>query len=1363
MTLQLLRHASMAVALMGTAVLGCAGGGDETTGVGGVLVVSRVDVEGGNRVVLIGGTYQLQATPRTSTGIAVPGRTVTWSSANTAIAQVSSTGLMTGVAAGMVSITAVVEGITGRIEMDVRQVPVATVQVLASVTTLEAGQTTQLQAVTLDSTGGMLLGRATVWSSSNPAAATVSPQGLVTAVGAGSAILTATSEGRSGSVTFTVTPRPASRLGFVTQPSNATAGMAITPAIRVALQDEVGNTVTNATGTITLTFASSAGGATLTGSLSVQSVQGVAVFPDVRVNRAGQGYTLRATAQGFAEAVSGTFNVSAGPPASLAVVVEPAGGSAAGAAFSQQPVVQLRDAQGNDVRQAGVTVTAVLASGPGTLNGTTSTVTGSDGRAVFTNLAIVGSVGSYSLQFTAAGLTPATSSPFGLGAGLATQLTFTTAPPGTAVNGQPLGTTVVVQLRDATGNPVAQAGTLVTAAIQSGTGSLGGTLVVATGSTGAAEFPGLVITGIVGSFTLRFSAPGVTPAISNTIALQPGAATQLTFTTAPGAAATNGVNLPSTIVVQLRDVGGNVVPSAGVNVAAAIQSGPGGVLSGTTSVLTGATGSATFSTLRITGLVGAYTLRFSAAGVSPATSTPITLAPGAATALAIQVQPPASATSGVVLSPQPSVRIVDQSGNTVSSSTLNVTAGLASGPGTLGGILTVGAASGVAAFTNLTLSGSTGTYTIGFTAPGVTGVTSGTIGVGSGAIAGLAFVGTPPASGANGAVLSPAIAVRLMDGSANPVLQSGVSVSATLASGPGGLSGTLTVTTDASGVATFSNLVLTGLVGNYTIQFSVSGATPLTTNPIALGVGAATKLLFDQAPPTTATNGQSFASSTIVRLADAGGNLVPTDGVSVLAAIASGPGAVLSGTVTKSTVGGFATFDNLILTGTVGTYTLDFTSGSLTRATSGGIQLQAGNATKLAFTTSPPASAQSGTALSPAPVVQLQDVSNNNVAQAGVTVSVSRVSGDPSVVISGGVAVTDASGRAVFNALTLTGPADSYVIAFLSAGLTGVTSSSITLTQPPPTTPGTIAANSATSQSATVGTAVAEAPSVLVTGAGGVPVSGVSVTFTVTSGGGAISPASPATVPTNASGIATLSSWTLGATAGSNTVTATAAGLAGSPVTFTATGTAVSATTIAANSATSQSATVGTAVAAAPSVLVTGAGGVPISGVSVIFTVTSGGGSIIGSATITTNSLGVATVGGWVLGTTAAPNSLSASSAGLAGSPVTFNAMGTAAAAAALEIATQPAGAEEDERFTTQPVLRVVDTYGNVVTTSTANVTAKIESGSGALKGTTTIKAIDGVASFTNLKIDGTGPHRLRFTSPGLTSAVSASFTVVPD
>src|SRR5206468_1389154 len=117
----------------------------------------------------------------------------------------------------------------------------------------------------------------------------------------------------------------------------------------------------------------------------------------------------------------------------------------------------------------------------------------------------------------------------------------------------------------------------------------------------------------------------------------------------------------------------------------------------------------------------------------------------------------------------------------------------------------------------------------------------------------------------------------------------------------------------------------------------------------------------------------------------------------------------------------------------------------------------------------------------------------------------------------------------------------------------------------------TIAANSATSQSATAGTAGRTAPTVVAKGANGQPVAQVAVTFAVAPGNGTITGASQTT---NASGVATVGSWTLSATAGPNTLTATSTGLSGSLALLDALPIAGAAATIAANSPTSQTATV---------------------------------------------------------------------------------------------------------------------------------------------------------------------------------------------
>lgn len=203
----------------------------------------------------------------------------------------------------------------------------------------------------------------------------------------------------------------------------------------------------------------------------------------------------------------------------------------------------------------------------------------------------------------------------------------------------------------------------------------------------------------------------------------------------------------------------------------------------------------------------------------------------------------------------------------------------------------------------------------------------------------------------------------------------------------------------------------------------------------------------------------------------------------------------------------------------------------------------------------------------------------------------------------------------------------------------------------------TIQVNGGNGQTATVGTAVAVNPSVVVTDAGGNPVSGVAITFAVASGGGSITGSSQTT---GANGLATVGSWTLGVLAGTNTLTATSGTLTGSPVTFSAAGTAGAAATISAASPTTGSGTPGGLVQTLPTVLVTDAHGNPVSGTTITFAVTVGGGSGTG-LTPTTSGIGQAVVGSWTLGVIAGVNRMTATAGGLTGSPVTFTVVATGA------------------------------------------------------------------------------------------------------
>jgi uncharacterized protein YjdB len=167
--------------------------------------VVSVTVTPASANVPAGQTVQLTATPRDANGNALSGRTITWSSDNTTVATVSTSGLVTAKVAGTATITATSEGQSGSASVTVTTVPVATVTVTPATASVPVGQTVQLTATPRDANGNALSGRTITWVSDNTTAATVSASGLVTAKVAGSATITATSEGQSGSASITVT------------------------------------------------------------------------------------------------------------------------------------------------------------------------------------------------------------------------------------------------------------------------------------------------------------------------------------------------------------------------------------------------------------------------------------------------------------------------------------------------------------------------------------------------------------------------------------------------------------------------------------------------------------------------------------------------------------------------------------------------------------------------------------------------------------------------------------------------------------------------------------------------------------------------------------------------------------------------------------------------------------------------------------------------------------------------------------------------------------------------------------------------------------------------------------------------------
>jgi hypothetical protein len=230
-----------------------------------------------------------------------------------------------------------------------------------------------------------------------------------------------------------------------------------------------------------------------------------------------------------------------------------------------------------------------------------------------------------------------------------------------------------------------------------------------------------------------------------------------------------------------------------------------------------------------------------------------------------------------------------------------------------------------------------------------------------------------------------------------------------------------------------------------------------------------------------------------VQISDKFGNVV-TDNTSVVTLfISTGPaGGVLSGTFSKAAVNGVATFDDVILDKS-GTYTLIAGDGTFTAPASPAFTVAPAAASKLRFSTQPPATTVAGATLAPF-VVKEKDAFGNKVpdSSSGVTLSIST--GPSGASLSGTFTAMFSNGLATFGGLVLF-QAGTYTLTATDGSLTGTSASFAVISAAP--------ANLAFIQppsNVKAGHAITPAITVFVTDTYANPVSGTRITLAIASG-----------------------------------------------------------------------------------------------------------------------------------------------------------------------------------------------------------------------------------------------------------------------
>ena len=206
--------------------------------------VVAVRVSPASRDLTVGQTAQLTAEPLDAQGAVLSNRSVTWSSNRPNVASVNANGVVAAVSVGSAAITATIEGKSGVAAISVAPAPVASVSVSPSSATLIVGQTAELEAQPRDASGQPLSGRSVTWSSNHSEVATVTSSGIVAAVSAGSATITASSEGRSGNATIVVEAPTVNRVEVT--PATTTVDVGGSFRLTATVYDSRGNVIPGA-------------------------------------------------------------------------------------------------------------------------------------------------------------------------------------------------------------------------------------------------------------------------------------------------------------------------------------------------------------------------------------------------------------------------------------------------------------------------------------------------------------------------------------------------------------------------------------------------------------------------------------------------------------------------------------------------------------------------------------------------------------------------------------------------------------------------------------------------------------------------------------------------------------------------------------------------------------------------------------------------------------------------------------------------------------------------------------------------------------------------------------------------------------
>jgi uncharacterized protein YjdB len=180
-----------------------------TDGPGDASAVSTVNVSVRTPQLIVGSATVASAILLNSQGDTITDRLPGWASLTPTVVSVTTTGVVTGLQAGLGTVRATSGAVTGDVQIIVRNPSAGVVTLSRDTATIALpGGSAQLIATARDTAGRLIQNPVITWQSSAPLVAAVNSAGLVTGVAPGAATITATVDSASVQAAITVTLTP---------------------------------------------------------------------------------------------------------------------------------------------------------------------------------------------------------------------------------------------------------------------------------------------------------------------------------------------------------------------------------------------------------------------------------------------------------------------------------------------------------------------------------------------------------------------------------------------------------------------------------------------------------------------------------------------------------------------------------------------------------------------------------------------------------------------------------------------------------------------------------------------------------------------------------------------------------------------------------------------------------------------------------------------------------------------------------------------------------------------------------------------------------------------------------------------------